>query len=832
MAEVSLTLIDPQGYQGQISAEPEIDIQDEMPAHMQAEDDDWDEASVRAAAAEDTESHLAEVQPGQLDWKEAAEGEAASAGSAGPADCESEAPDGAQTALEASPAGTEAAEPPAAAQPSEAEPNAEAAQAGSNAVVLKIRRRKFKPTVYAKGEIMVTRRLFRTGESEYLLNGKLCRLRDIQDIFMGTGLGPESYAIIEQGRIGQYMSSKPHDRRAILEEAAGITKFKTKKRLAEARLDQAKQNLARINDIFDEVTRQMRSLQRQAAKAERFAKVREEFRERLKVVLASKSAQLSTEFTTTQAELQSANIAVAERSQSVSELELAHTAAANRHQELSGELKAATQTINELSLVVDRASVQIKNNDERAAELERRSATATVELETSSEQARSLTAERGTNADVLASAAADVEAARAEAAQKQQEAMQANRNVSELERRIDERRSEMVAQINNGARIRSQIAQGEEQCAALTRDSERIEREIAHALSDIEAFGGRRGQLDMAFESVNERVQNLDLCIGEVRASLETKRREEGEAKRHADSLRAELATALGKRSSLETVIREHGYSTESVKRLLKSNQMQGGMTPAGVLADFLEVDDQYESVVDDFLRDELNYVVVKSWDAANEGMRLLKAGVDGRATFLVHPNDSQARLPFTVDELRTRPPQDRIVPLTSAMKVLDGFGRSLEVILPKLRDGYITPDAEIARGLALENPDAYFLAPTGETFHNVTVTGGKKAGEGPLALKRELRTVQKYCMELELGLQKEQAKVLLLGKEIAELSKLLDTLQDEKRDAERLVMTSGHALTQVKQEIARAEQRLSQMRLDVDRLVRSRNEKEERTSG
>ena len=133
-----------------------------------------------------------------------------------------------------------------------------------NPVVLKIRRRSFKRTAARHGEIVVTRRLFRTGESEYLLNGKLCRLRDIQDIFMGTGLGPESYAIIEQERIGQLLSSKPHDRRAIIEEAAGITRFKTRKRLSELRLEQAKQNLARVDDIFEEVTRQMGSLKRQA----------------------------------------------------------------------------------------------------------------------------------------------------------------------------------------------------------------------------------------------------------------------------------------------------------------------------------------------------------------------------------------------------------------------------------------------------------------------------------------------------------------------------------------------------------------------------------------
>src|SRR6185503_20025289 len=165
---------------------------------------------------------------------------------------------------------------------------------GAPEVVLKIRRRKFQQQFRA-GEINVTRRLFRSGDSEYLLNGKLCRLRDIQELFMGTGLGPESYALIEQGRIGQILSSRPTDRRAIIEEAAGITKFKTKKRLAEARLEDAKQNLNRVNDIFDEVTRQMNSLKRQASKAERYAKLRDEMRAKLRVVVASKFAQLDCE---------------------------------------------------------------------------------------------------------------------------------------------------------------------------------------------------------------------------------------------------------------------------------------------------------------------------------------------------------------------------------------------------------------------------------------------------------------------------------------------------------------------------------------------------------
>jgi len=122
---------------------------------------------------------------------------------------------------------------------------------------------------FAPGEaVSVTRRLYRSGESEYLLNDRPCRLRDIQDLFSGTGLSGGHYAIIEQGRIGQILSAKPMDRRTIIEEAAGITKFRVRQRAAEARLESARSNLSRVSDIIAEIERQVNSLRRQAAKAE------------------------------------------------------------------------------------------------------------------------------------------------------------------------------------------------------------------------------------------------------------------------------------------------------------------------------------------------------------------------------------------------------------------------------------------------------------------------------------------------------------------------------------------------------------------------------------
>ncbi len=194
----------------------------------------------------------------------------------------------------------------------------------------------------------------------------------------------------------------------------------------------------------------------------------------------------------------------------------------------------------------------------------------------------------------------------------------------------------------------------------MDREEQRLRAEIATATAQSETFGGQRGQLALEFETISQRAFNLASELASLRSTLETKRAEETETKRHLDSIRSEYATALGKKGSLEAVIAEHGYSTESVRRLFQSGALQGGHAPAGVLADFLEVDPRYERVVEDFLRDELNYVVVKRWDAADEGLRLLRSDVDGRATFLVHPEDSQAKFSFVADESTHYSPAER----------------------------------------------------------------------------------------------------------------------------------------------------------------------------
>ncbi|HEV2717387.1 MAG TPA: chromosome segregation protein SMC, partial [Terriglobales bacterium] len=601
----------------------------------------------------------------------------------------------------------------------EAQHSIEPNQVSDPQVVLKIRRRKFNPQQFRTGQIVVTRRLFRSGDSEYLLNGKLCRLRDIQELFMGTGLGPESYALIEQGRIGQILSSRPTDRRAIIEEAAGITKFKTKKRLAEARLEDAKQNLARVNDIFEEVTRQMNSLKRQASKAERYARLREEMRAKLRLVLASKFAQLEQESAAVDAQINAVSDQMRQQADTFQQLEAEQAERTQRGYAIETEIRENRERLNQIKLESDRGHAQCRHNEERCAELVVRSASSEAELAQARHRLTALEAERDSNREILDSAAADVAAAQQELVQCQQEATAASDALAELEHQQEESRVAIMEAVAVASDLRNQLTQAEERLAAVNREAQRRQAEKATANSQVEAFGGQRGQLALEFETVSQRIAGLTEELAHARGALQSKRHAETEAKNRLDSLRAEYASAIGKKGSLEAVIAEHGYSTESVRRLFQSGGMRGGLAPAGVLADFLEVDPRFEGVIEDFLRDELNYIVVKSWDAADEGLRLLRTDVDGRATFLVHPEDSQAKFSFVVDESgRPAPASQSLIPLKHTIRVLNGFGKSLEVILPKLRDGYIVPDPGFARSLALENPDAFFLSQSGECFH------------------------------------------------------------------------------------------------------------------
>jgi chromosome segregation protein len=495
MAEVTLTMVDPEAYEGPVAVEPEIVVEHEGPA-------DWDEDEVRRRRAAEADEIIANEQPGQT-IEEDEQGEA------------------------------------------------QASAEGPQAVVLKIRRRRFQRTPQ-KGEVVITRRLFRTGESEYLLNGKLCRLRDIQDIFMGTGLGPESYAIIGQERIGQLLSSKPHDRRAIIEEAAGITRFKTKKRLAELRLESARQNLARVDDIFDEVTRQMNSLKRQAAKAERFAAVRDELRGRLRVVLSSRMAVMDADQARLEEEIASLSGRVSEAVEVIAHQEASQHSLTEQGYALDSEGHEAQDRANEAAVELERAIARERSNTERVGELETRIAAAGTELEQTRTQLAGIAEERAQQHSFLESAAGEAREFRQKVEARQQEARTAAEEVFSAERQLESGRRHAMHLLTLAGNSRNHTTQSEESLAALEREAERLHAEIGQARNEQENLGIESGQAHLRFESAADALKRLEGEIAVLRETLQAKRAEENAKRALANQLRGEQASVSGRRDSLE----------------------------------------------------------------------------------------------------------------------------------------------------------------------------------------------------------------------------------------------------------------------------------------
>jgi chromosome segregation protein len=753
MAEVTLTLVDPEAYEGPVPVEPLVVVDHDGPA-------DWDEDEARRQRAAEAEEIIANEQPGQvLDDDEGSD-----------------------------------------------QPQTFSTGEGPQAVVLKIRRRKFQRTPQ-KGEIQVTRRLFRTGESEYLLNGKLCRLRDIQDIFMGTGLGPDSYAIIGQERIGQLLSSKPHDRRAIIEEAAGITRFKNKKRLAELRLESAKQNLARVNDIFEEITRQMNSLKRQASKAERFAAVRDELRGRLRVVLASRMALMDSAQVKLDAEIAALSERINGAAAEIEAAEASQHTLTERGYELDHQGQAAQSQANSAAVELERAAARERANAERVIELETRIAAAGADLEQMRAQLSGIAEERRQQHSFLETAAGEAHSFREQVEARQQEARVAAEEVFAAERELEAKRRRAMQLMTLAGDARNHTAQGEESLAALEREAARLEAEIGQARGELASMSAQSGEARREFESAADALKRLESEIVALREALQARRAEEDALRSSVNQLRGEQASVSGRRDVLQSLIRNHSYSTETVRKLLRPGALAAGMAPKGTLADFLEVSGEYEAVVDEFLREELNYVVVESWPAAEQGIMLLKSGVDGRATFLINPVE-QGRLFEEGSETISAP---GLTPLKDSIRVLNGFGRLLESILPKLKYSYVVEDPNEAMRLAARYNHAFFLTPEGECFHNATVTGGKPASEGPLALKRELRGAESRLDKLGAALAQAETETAALTKAIEELSAQLEARSEERRLAERDTANQGAALKHMEAETQRVERRLEE---------------------
>ncbi len=716
--------------------------------------------------------------------------------------------------------------------PENAEAPAEAPVEAPTGGIEKLKRRKRaqdKPSLVMKpGEVVVSRRLYRSGQSEYLINGRIARLRDIQEMFMGVGLGPDSYAIIEQGRIGLVLSSKPMERRAIIEEAAGVTKFKTKKRLAEAKLESSRANLARVNDIVVEVEKQLGSLKRQASKARRYAEIREQMRGIVRRMLASKARELDAEAERLAARLDELVRTESDRAASLQEQEQDQDRLSQRIYELDAEIRQSQNHLGLTALELDRAENRLAFNRQRSEELGSRGQQISVEAEQAAGQTAACNARSAAQEQALlalreeaAAQSARVEALAARALGIAEETQQAEERIESLRRSAASAGEELI-------RLHGEQRQAEE---ALLHQGETLLRLEANETDLLESSIRLRDDGDraaMELEAAAEHLRQLERQAAALQARMSELRGQRSTVEAQANALRGSLAGVRARRQTLEQILNDRSYTAGAVQKLFAAHQSGDSTTgrnfrAVGVLADYAEVEEEHEAAVEQFLRDELEYVVVETYDHARAGISLLREEVGGRATFFVDSlhnlrvSDYEPIIPFRAEE-------GVVSRLDRLVEFRDPLGPAAKQFLPRLRSAFLTDTAAAAEKLAREYPQYAFVLPDGTCYQGRMVTGGRPDDAGPLGMKRELRALDAELIEMERKAADSQATLEQIAAELRAAEQSLEELAAKQREAERGVYSATHRHEHAQGELARlsldltiCQEELRRIRRDVE---------------
>ena len=612
---------------------------------------------------------------------------------------------------------------------------------------------------------------------------------------MGIGLGPDSYAIIEQGRIGQILNSKPMDRRAIIEEAAGITMYKTKRRLSEAKLDASKLNLSRVNDIFVEVEKQLASLKRQASKARRYAELREQMRGLLRVMLASKAEHLDIEAARLQTLLRDMDAAEERESGTVHGLEAEQERLSARTYELDAELRQTQNLLAQTALDLDRSENRITFNREQAAQLESRATQLGAEIEQAERATAELNARLSQQQGAVATLREQTATLEAGLRETTENASVSAAEQQQLEWRMEELRQLASRLVEESARQQAESRQAEEAAARYTAAEEQRAAALREMESQCSGLSERVQAADASFEQAGQRAQELGAAVRDSQASLVELRRSQHDTGRQLEKTREDLSGERAKRASIDHILNERAYTADAVQKLFNANGA-GDRTRVSGLWDCWRTTRKCRKSMkprsSSFLRDELEYVVVESFDHARAGVALLREEMGGRATFFVDSLQKLNLAPRTQRATRRSQKEcsrgsiswwnsaNRSAPPRS------NLSRSCARLISSRR-------AEAAERMARENPQGYFLTPDGTCYHGRMVAGGRKGDAGPLALKRELRQHETEAARLEQIAQEQQAELSRLEEAIASAEQQLAVARAAARGG-REVLGGGDA--------------------------------------
>jgi chromosome segregation protein len=477
-------------------------------------------------------------------------------------------------------------------------------------------------------EVTITRRVFRDGASEYFINRAPCRLKDIQQLFMGTGVGRSSYSIMAQGNITQILSSKPEDRRMIFEEAAGITKFKAQKKESLRKLEYTEQNLVRVGDLVREVKRQIGSLQRQAGKARRFKQLSQELQHLDTQLARHQFDQLQTAIRDRQATASHLRAEIETRSALIAQSEDELNSYRERLSELDRQIGADQQRGLELKAEADHHQSRIDFSEERLRELDTQNAKALAEIAQADERRQIAAAELETLRSKVAESAAALDQHRATLASRQASLQAVDDALNVCQERLRDAQADAFSAAQDLSAIRNEITALDLQrqnnatrLDKLSAEKLQLEEERARLEASLRKF-----ETSVADEKLN--AESRRGMVEEHRQRLAGIQQDIASVAREQDAALQEQAQKRSRLEVIEQLEAEHeGFSAGSLAALAQSRHVLGS------LADRISVPDQFVTAIETALGHHLQLVLTEQPESAHDILAELSAGNKGRAS-------------------------------------------------------------------------------------------------------------------------------------------------------------------------------------------------------
>lgn len=671
-------------------------------------------------------------------------------------------------------------------------------------------------------EIEVGRRLYRSGESEYLINKTPCRLKDVIDLFLDTGVGTRAYSVIEQGTVGQVVSSRPEDRRSLIEEAAGISKFKSRKEAALRRIESTKANLLRLTDILAELQRQINSLNRQAKKAERYQKVAVELREREMALSSFRYNEYKTALKKLEVEKdqrsQEETLASSELSKCETDIESLRLSAAGVERELESVQEEFYATNQSIKL----SESEIKHKGEEANSLEERGISLGKELVALNERLAVLTERLNSANQQKVEADCELETLTETVNSLEEEVKNLRNSRDSLSLEVEDQKtsqlssstslSEFKMKIENLDRliveVTAKIAKDQSEIDALDRRKSEVLNESGEYEKFISGVVERRSQISQETSAKREFLMKTREGLKSTEAKLKELASLQNLAKSKLESLEEMRKNLDGYREGVRSVLLKSKEATESLKGIL------------GTVGDIVDAEPEYEVAASSVLGERLQFVVVESHNEGVEAVEYLKTAAKGRSSFIpLNLRATSAREEFPKGE-------GIIGPLTNYVRFSNDY---------KQVGTYLFGDVVVAKSLKAalrhwEKTDTKhtFVTLDGEVVNPSGVVTGGIGGEsdgGFIAQRRKIKELKDEISIRAGELEAVEGETKKLSDSVKSLEEELERIERDSHELEIKLVGHEHELENRRGETNRLDRERDRLVVETAALLEERNQ-------